>query len=157
VRFYVPDWKTIFWTEFWQVFTEINMLLIFSRMKLSFVCSLLKLKQLLFESKDKTNHSCTQITISSHINITGKLTLRNGEIVSPEENTQHLTEHRLRTEDFGLPKRLNFQVISWPYRVHMGYSDDLSEVLAFRVKVCGKQAVQQTSAWCLHPERRLTF
>jgi len=31
--------------------------------------------------------------------------LRSGEIVSPEDNTQPLTEHRLRTEGFGLPKR----------------------------------------------------
>jgi len=144
----------MFCTEFWKVFIQFNKPLIFSWMKFSFVCNLRKLKQLVLESEDNINHSCTPLTRSSPINKSGKLTLRSGDTVSPEENTQHLKEHRPRTEDFGLPKRLNFQVISWRYRPHKGCSDDLSEVLAFRVMVCRTQAVQQTSAWYLHPERR---
>jgi hypothetical protein len=66
----------------------------------------------LLELTENTNYSCTLMTRSSPINITGKLKLRCGDIVSPEENTQHLTEQRMRTEGFGLPQRLNFQVIS---------------------------------------------
>lgn len=152
----MPVWKTIFWTEFWQVFTEFNRLLIFfSWMKFSFVCALRKLKQLVLESKENTNHSCTLLTRSSLLNITGKLKLRSDKIVSPEENTQHLTEHRLRTKVFGLPQRLNFQVISWLCHAHVGYYDDLSEILAFRITVCGTQAVQQISAWCLHPRKKI--
>jgi hypothetical protein len=86
---YVPDWKTIFWTEFWQVLTEIINLLIFSRIQFSFFCSLLKLKQLVLESKVNTIRSCTQMAISSHTNITGTLTSRSAYIVYPEENTHH--------------------------------------------------------------------
>jgi len=69
-------------------------------MKFSFVCALRKLKQLVLESKDNTNHSCTPLTRSSPINKSGKLTLRSVDTVSPEENTQQNTGRERKISAF---------------------------------------------------------